>query len=167
MFRHLTSRTATRCDVAATWRIPRSCVSGVEGRVKCIETSCLLGMYRSDPIAPHRCGVRCRLAWEQPLCRCWLTPRCIDASPDRSVMVNLDKDGMDMPYSWRDNAEAWCRGLTRGPVKAEIAGSNPVASADRERGRSTALLPFVAMRCADAPHGDSLRVHSRHCGASP
>ena len=25
--------------------------------------------------------------------------------------------------------EAWCRGLTRSPVKAEIAGSNPVASA--------------------------------------
>jgi hypothetical protein len=34
-----------------------------------------------------------------------------------------------MPYSPCDNAEAWCRGLTRGPVKAEIAGSNPVASA--------------------------------------
>jgi hypothetical protein len=25
--------------------------------------------------------------------------------------------------------EAWCSGLTCGPVKAEIAGSNPVASA--------------------------------------
>ena len=27
------------------------------------------------------------------------------------------------------DAEAWCSGLTCGPVKAEIAGSNPVASA--------------------------------------
>jgi hypothetical protein len=26
--------------------------------------------------------------------------------------------------------EAWCRGLTCGPVTAEIAGSNPVASAN-------------------------------------
>ena len=33
-------------------------------------------------------------------------------------------------------AEAWCRGLTCGPVKAEIAGSNPVASAIHGRGRS-------------------------------
>jgi hypothetical protein len=51
------------------------------------------------------------------------------ASPQVSETAPLDKGSSDMPYSPRDNAEAWCRGLTRGPVKAEIAGSNPVASA--------------------------------------
>jgi hypothetical protein len=51
------------------------------------------------------------------------------ASPQVSETAPLDKGSSDMSYSRRDNAEAWCRGLTRGPVKAEIAGSNPVASA--------------------------------------
>ena len=59
-----------------------------------------------------------------------------------------------MPYSPRDNAEAWCRGLTRGPVKAEIAGSNPVASA----GIPEPLGSGIFSRRASHPSNGSARI---------
>jgi hypothetical protein len=40
--------------------------------------------------------------------------------------------------------EAWCSGLTCGPVKAEIAGSNPVASASQCKGdTSDGVSPLI------------------------
>ena len=46
--------------------------------------------------------------------------------------LTINKVSVILGYKVLD-AEAWCSGLTCGPVKAEIAGSNPVASAPYTR----------------------------------
>lgn len=48
-----------------------------------------------------------------------------------SLRVFLDSRRRDMVRYRARAMEAWCSGLTCGPVKAEIAGSNPVASAEK------------------------------------
>ena len=46
--------------------------------------------------------------------------------------------------------EAWCSGLTCGPVKAETAGSNPVASAP-ETGTPIVRVPVFCRSLACCP----------------
>ena len=40
--------------------------------------------------------------------------------------------------------EAWCSGLTCSPVKAETAGSNPVASVDTSQSMPLRVIPVAA-----------------------
>ena len=58
----------------------------------------------------------------------------------------------------RFRVDPWCSGQTCGPVKAEIAGSNPVGSAKcnktwRLRSRFLRLIYLAAQHFADERHG--------------
>ena len=69
-------------------------------------------------------------------CISWFGP----CHPSSGVSDLMERDVLTQPYPHGKLSPAcleelvpWCSGQTCGPVKAEIAGSNPVGTAERKR----------------------------------